>query len=254
MNHPVPLQESDVFSPEELQKLDPLCIPKHVALIPDGNRRWAKSHRMFPEEGHRVGADSLMEIIKAGHQIGVKVLTFYIFSTENWQRPKREIKAQMQLLEKMLISQKERMVNNGIRFLTIGDLSPFSQRIIDLVEETKNATENCQDIDMVFAMNYGGRDDICRAFKKMIGHYDENKFKQEQVTETLISGYLDTAEWGDPDLVIRTGGVQRMSNFLLWQISYAEVFFSNVYWPDFRPSHLLEAITNFQNRERRQGI
>ncbi|MGA8164056.1 MAG: polyprenyl diphosphate synthase [Waddliaceae bacterium] len=253
MNPPVLQQEDALFSSEDLQKLDPLRIPKHVALIPDGNRRWAKTHNIFPEEGHRIGTESVKEIIRAGRQIGIKVLTFYIFSTENWNRPKREIKALMYLLERMLISQKEDMMANGIRFLTIGNLSPFPQRIKDLVEETQNATRRCRNVDVVFALNYGGRDDICRAFQKILHHYDEDQLPQEKVTETLIASYLDTAKWGDPDLVIRTGGEQRISNFLLWQISYAEVFFTNDYWPDFRAAQLLEAIDYFQRRERRRG-
>lgn len=246
-------KETPVFCNEEIKKIHPKRIPKHVAFIPDGNRRWAKKNRVLPEEGHRLGADSLLNIIKAGHQMGVERLTFYIFSTENWQRPKREIKAQMELLEKSIILQKPRMIENGVRFLSIGDLSKFPPHLIKLIEETKRDTAHCDKIDVVFAMNYGGRDDLRRAFKKMLEDYDRDIFSKEDVSEQLIGQYLDTAEWNDPELLIRTSGELRISNFLLWQLSYAEFLSSPVYWPEFTPHHFYQSILDFQQRERRLG-
>lgn len=246
-------KETPVLSNEEIKQLKSGYIPKHVAFIPDGNRRWAKINRVMPQEGHRVGADSLLNIIKAGHQMGIETLTFYIFSTENWLRPKREIKAQMQLLEKSIILQKPRMIENGVRFLSIGDLSKFPPHLIELIETTKKETARCDNINVVFAMNYGGRDDLRRAFKKMLNDYDQQTFTKEDVTEQLICQYLDTAEWSDPELLIRTSGELRISNFLLWQLSYAEIFPSPVYWPEFSPHHFFESILDFQKRERRLG-
>ncbi|MFQ5729214.1 MAG: polyprenyl diphosphate synthase [Waddliaceae bacterium] len=246
-------EEAPLLSPEQVQTLDPNRIPKHIAFIPDGNRRWAKKHLALPEKGHRAGAETLMNTIKAGSQLGVEVMTFYIFSTENWLRPKREIEAQMWLLEKSLIEQKQRMVENGVRFSTIGETSKFPSRIIELLEEVKEATKQGDKITLVFALNYGGRDDIRRAVQKIITDYDNKKFKKEEITEELISQYLDTANWADPDLLIRTSGESRISNFLLWQISYAEIYLPKVYWPEFSPEHFVEAISEYQKRERRLG-
>jgi undecaprenyl diphosphate synthase len=246
-------KEAPVLTPKELKLLRPAFIPKHVAFIPDGNRRWAKKHCVLPEEGHKLGADSLLKIIKAAHQMGIQTLTFFIFSTENWLRPKREIQAQMKLLEKSLLLQKPRMLANGVRFLSIGDISKFPPQLVELIEETKKETANCEKINVVFAMNYGGRDDLRRAFMNMLHDYEQHQFSKEDVTEKLISQYLDTASWSDPDLLIRTSGESRLSNFLLWQLSYAELYLSKSYWPDFSPQLFLEAILDYQKRERRLG-
>lgn len=256
MRHTMPQtswKASSILSDEELQQLDPQNIPEHVAFIPDGNRRWAKKHRVLPEEGHEIGAETLLNCIKAAYQIGIKRLTFYIFSTENWLRPQKEINAQMKLLEKSLRLQQPHMLENGVRFLSIGDLSKFPSKITYLVEETQQATSHCDQIDVIFAMNYGGRDDLCRAFQKMVIDYHRGVFQQEAINESLISRYLDTAAWKDPDLLIRTSGETRISNFLLWQLSYTELFFSPLFWPEFTPHHFLEAVLYFQKRERRLG-
>ncbi len=245
--------ESPVLPPNQLRRLNPKNIPKHVAFIPDGNRRWAKKNFILPEEGHRLGADSLLNIIKAGHQMGIETLTFFIFSTENWLRPKREINAQMALLEKSLRLQQPRMVENGVRFGSIGDLSKFPPHIISLIEDTKNATKHCHNINVIFAMNYGGRDDLRRAFQAMLSAYDQGNFTKEDVTEQLIGTYLDTSAYKDPDLLIRTSGESRVSNFLLWQMSYTEMFISPVYWPEFTPEIFFTAILDFQQRDRRLG-
>lgn len=246
-------EETPLLLKEELRKLDPKKIPKHIAIIPDGNRRWAKKHFIMPEEGHRIGAETLLNIIKSSKEIGIKTLTFYIFSTENWARPKREIKAQMWLLEKSLKEQKPRMLENGVRFRTIGELSKFPEPIISLIHDTVEATKHCDKINVVFAMNYGGRDDMTRAFRKIVEDCDKGLVKKNEITEDLISRYLDTAEWGDPDLLIRTSGESRISNFLLWQLSYAEFYLSKTFWPEFTPQDLLNAVYDYQNRERRQG-
>lgn len=246
-------KESPVISDKELEELHASPIPKHVALIPDGNRRWAKKHRILPEQGHKLGADSLLNIIKAGHQIGIETLTFFIFSTENWLRPKKEINAQMKLLEKSLTLQKPRMLENGVRFRPIGDLSKFPPHLIELINRTEQETAHLDNINVVFAMNYGGRDDIKRAFIKMLNAYEHRIFTKEEISENLISEYLDTCEWSDPDLLIRTSGESRISNFLLWQLSYAEIYLTKKHWPEFSPRDFLEAVIEFQHRERRLG-
>lgn len=246
-------EENPLFSKDELKKLDRKRIPKHIAIIPDGNRRWAKKNRILPEEGHKIGADTLLNAIKAAHQIGIQTVSFYIFSTENWSRPKREIHAQLWLLEKSLIEQKQRMVTNGVRFQTIGELSRFPPHIIKLIDETIEATKHCKNITVIFAMNYGGRDEITRAVKKIAEKCEKGMISSHQINETLISESLDTAQWGDPEMLIRTSGESRISNFLLWQISYTEIYLSKVLWPEFTPHHLLEAVSDFQERERRLG-
>lgn len=258
MNHSAALTGTEtealpLLSKEELTRIKSYPVPRHVAFIPDGNRRWARKNRILPEEGHQIGAKTLLNVIKSAHLMGIKTLTFYIFSTENWLRPKREIKAQMYLLEKSLLEQKKNMLENGIRFRSIGNLEKFPPHIIALVKETEEATRHCNNITVVFAMNYGGRDDIKRALVKIIDDCDRKIICKEQITEELISSYLDTAEWSDPDLLIRTSGESRVSNFLLWQISYSEIHLSPVFWPEFTPHHFLEAVADFQKRERRLG-
>jgi undecaprenyl diphosphate synthase len=246
-------KESPVITDEDLKKLYPSPVPKHVAFIPDGNRRWAKKNCILPEEGHKLGADSLLNIIKAGHQMGIETLTFFIFSTENWARPQKEIDAQMKLLEKSLLLQRPRMLENGVRFRSIGDLSKFPPHLVELIESTKKETEHCDKITVVFAMNYGGRDDIRRAVVKMIDSHDKGDLKKEEITEEVVKCYLDTASLSDPDLLIRTSGESRLSNFLLWQLSYAEIYLTEKYWPEFTPIDFLEAVRSFQNRDRRLG-
>lgn len=246
-------KHAPLFTREELQRLDPEKIPEHIAIIPDGNRRWARSRFVLPEDGHKMGADVLLNVIQAGQELGVQTLSFYIFSTENWSRPYREIKAQIWLLEKSLIEQQPRMLANGVRFQTIGELGKFPERTVNIIQETIEATKNCRNIDVVFAMNYGGRDEMVRAIKKIADDCKTEKLQVEQITENLIPKYLDTAPWKDPDMLIRTSGESRISNFLLWQISYTELYLTPVLWPDFTPHHLLDAVYNFQERERRLG-
>lgn len=241
------------FSPEQLSILDRSRVPRHVAFIPDGNRRWAKKQQASATRGQRQGADILMDIIKACKELGIKVVTVYIFSTENWHREQEEVQAFIWLIESYLRDQRQTMIDNGIRMQSIGDLSRFPLSLCDSLQATKEATRHCKDIDMVFALNYGGRDEMRRAIQRILEDHSNQKFKREEVTETLISRYLDTAEWSDPDMLIRTSGELRFSNFLLWQISYTEVYFTDTLWPDFTPQHLFEAVINFQKRERRLG-
>lgn len=241
------------FTEEQFQALNPTKIPSHVAIIPDGNRRWAKNKQMNPSKGHEESALTLVDIACAAKDLGVKTITLYLFSTENWSRPQEEIDALMLLLHLFLIDECPRLVQEGIRLETIGDYTKFPSFVVETIEKTKNATAQGQSLNAVLALNYGGRDEICRAVKKIAHQVQKGDLVAEEVSPLLIAKELDTAPYGDPELLIRTSGELRLSNFLLWQISYAEIYVTNVLWPDFRPQHLYEAVLSYQSRERRLG-
>lgn len=241
------------FTKEQLGGLDPQSTPRHIAIIPDGNRRWARNQNMSHDEGHREGANGLIEIVKAAKDLGVKAITFYLFSTENWTRPEDEVDALMWLLHNFMIDQRKAMLEEGIRVNTIGDLKRLPEYVQNTIHETKQDTIRCDQINMIMALNYGSRDEIRRALASIVEDVENQKINKEDITEELIASYLDTAPWGDPDLLIRTSGEMRVSNYLLWQISYSEVYVTDVLWPDFQPKDLFEAIQEFQTRERRLG-
>lgn len=247
------MSETTLFNPQKLASLDKARIPRHVAIIPDGNRRWAKKQEECFDKGHEAGASNLIEIVKAGKEIGIKALTFYLFSTENWTRSQEEIGALMWLLQEFLKENCQTMQEQGVRLKTIGNLDALPKEVLSVVEETIQATAHCNQIDMILALNYGGRDEICRAIHRILDNCSEGKLKKEQVTEKLIASYLDTQSWEDPDLLIRTSGEMRVSNFLLWQLSYTEIYVTELLWPEFKPNDLLEAVADFQKRERRLG-
>lgn len=228
-------------------------VPKHIAIIPDGNRRWAKQRSTSVPEGHSEGAGNLMHIVRAAYRMGIKVITFYMFSTENWSRSQDEVSALMALLEHFLKEQKQPMIDEGVRFNTIGDLTALPSTAQNLIQEVKHATQPGKTIEVVGALNYGSRDELRRAFHRMHADIAQAKLSLEQVDEQRISHYLDTAAWPDPELMIRCSGEFRLSNFLLWQLSYAEVYIANVFWPDFTAHHLEEAVKAYQERERRLG-
>ncbi len=247
------VSEPKYFTPEQHALINKARVPRHVAIIPDGNRRWARKRLQHIDEGHREGADNLISIVRAAKELGVKAITFYLFSTENWLRDPAEVQALMWLLEQFLIEQRQEMLDGGMRLQTIGDLSALPESTRQVIEETKQVTAHCDKIEMIAALNYGSRDEMRRAFQKMLNDYEQKKFARDEITEGLIAGYLDTSAWGDPDLLIRTSGEARVSNFLLWQISYAEIYIVDVLWPDFCATHLWDAVRFFQSRERRMG-
>jgi len=254
----MPLNESlvscaSIYSEEQLQMLAHGTVPKHIAIIPDGNRRWARKNGFTVMHGYQQGADNLIDIVKASKELGIQVVTFYGFSTENWDRDFVEVKALLWLIESYLIEQRPVMIENGVKFETIGDLSRFSKSFQGTIQETKRVTEKCNGVVMVLGLNYGARNEICRAVKNMLQDLEKKILTQEVVTETVLSHYLDTMRWPDPELVVRTGGENRLSNFLLWQASYAELHIADIFWPEFTPQHLLEVIVDFQRRERRLG-
>ena len=251
--HPATLLEpapsKSIFTPEELSLLNLSKSPTHVAIIMDGNRRWAKQRGLPSTMGHWEGAEVLIDVVKAAAELNIKTLTVYSFSTENWTRPTPEIETLMNIFEVYLTQKKELMIREGIRLETIGDLSRLPASVQEAFYKTKNATNHCRRVNLVLALNYGARDEIRRA---MLGILKEN-IAPENLTEECIARHLDTHQWGDPDLLIRTSGELRISNFLLWQISYSELYMTDVLWPDFSPRHLYEATLTFQERNRRRG-
>ncbi len=243
----------NIYSKEELAEIDPTNVPYHMAVMMDGNRRWARKHGLPTMAGHWEGAGILTKIVRAASELGVKVFTAYAFSTENWTRSPEEIEELMHIFEVYLIDQKDRLVREGVRLHAIGDLSQCSQKVQKAFYDAKEATRDCKKIDLVLALNYGGRDEICRAITKIMSDYEKGKISKNDITEDVLSMYLDTANWKDPDLLIRTSGEQRLSNFLLWQLSYTEVYITPVLWPDFHDRHLLQAVKEYQRRQRRIG-
>lgn len=242
-----------IYSEEDFAQIDPKLVPYHLAIIMDGNRRWAKQQDYPLEVGHWQGSERLDCIVRAATELGIKVVTTYAFSTENWRRSQEEVAMLMQILEAYLINKRERLVKEGVRLHAIGDLSKLPANIIEALRETLEATEKCDKIDLVIAINYGGRDEICRSFKKIAERIQAGELDPEDISEQLVTEHLDTAKWPEPDLVIRTSGESRMSNFLTWQAAYSEIFVTNILWPEFSERNLFEAILEFQKRNRRFG-
>ena len=219
---------------------------KHLAIIMDGNGRWAKEKGLKRIKGHEKGAEVVREITTYCAKSGIEYLTLYAFSTENWKRPKEEVAFLMKLLEKYLKDELKTYQKNSIRFETIGDISKFSTSLQKRIETTKEATKDNTSLTQVLALNYGSRDEITRAVTQLAGQGLE-------VNEENISACLDTAEMPDVDMLVRTSGEIRISNFMLWQIAYAELFFTETLWPDFTPGELEGMIAQYQERERRYG-
>lgn len=256
MHSSCPLLSSEkevIFSEHDLSLIALDKVPVHVAIIMDGNRRWAQMRELSPIMGHWKGAEVLKNIVRAAAELGIKMLTVYAFSKENWLRPKEEVDALMHLYQTYLELERETMIQEGVRLSSIGDISAFPASVIKALEVSKESTKQCQTIDLVMALNYGGRDDIRRAFMRMMSDCERGIFKREEVTEGLIAQYLDTAHCPDPDILIRTSGEMRQSNFLLWQLSYSEFYHTNVLWPDFDEKELLKAVCAYQQRKRRFG-
>ncbi|NGX37829.1 MAG: Isoprenyl transferase [Chlamydiae bacterium] len=245
--------ETKLYSKEDLMRVNRFRFPSHVAIVMDGNRRFAKRRGLPAMTGHFRGAASLTRVVRGASELGIQVLTVYAFSTENWKRPPVEVNALMRLFKTYLLRQKKEMIEEGVRLNVIGDTSKLPKDVRRVLEDTLEATREGKQIDLVVAFNYGARDEIKRAVTAIVEDCLESKLSKDAITEEMISGYLDTARWKDPDLVIRTGGESRISNFLLWQISYSEVLMTNVLWPDFNEKDLLAAVLEYQTRETRIG-
>ena len=222
--------------------------PDHIAIIMDGNGRWAKLKGMKRTDGHKKGVESVREITNSCSEIGIKHLTLYTFSEENWFRPKTEIVSLMNLLAKSLEEEKKKLHNNNIKFFVFGDLKKINKYIRNKLNEVVELTKNNTGLNLNLAISYGSRQEILQAIKKISSEKNIDK-----IDEDVFNEYLYTKDISDPDLLIRTGGDNRLSNFMLWQIAYTEIYFSKVYWPDFNKKELLVAINDYNKRERRFG-
>jgi undecaprenyl diphosphate synthase len=229
-------------------------IPRHVAVIMDGNGRWAERRGLDRVQGHRAGIEAVRATVRAAHELGVRFLTLYAFSTENWSRPKGEVDALMGLLEHYLAAELEELDRNGIRLRAIGRLDRLPEVTRVKLEEALERTRDNSEMTVVFALSYGGRTEIADAARKLARDVESGKLDPEQIDEKTFAAYLYDPELPDPDLLIRTGGEARVSNFLLWQIAYAELHVTEVMWPDFRKNDLVEAVWDYQQRERRYGL
>lgn len=237
-----------------MKQIDPNNLPLHIAIIMDGNGRWAKQHALGRIGGHQRGAETVRAIVRTCSEIGVKYLTLYAFSVENWIRPLEEVNALMGLLEKYLNSEVQEMLKQNIRLTVIGNIDSLKNRTRKILMDAKAKTSSNTGMVLNLALSYGGRDEILRAVNNLINDRIQGNLADVPVTAELFASYLDTAELPDPDLLIRTSGEYRVSNFLLWQMAYTEFYFTEVLWPDFGREELLSAIADYQRRERRYGL
>lgn len=238
---------------EFLSLIDKQNIPQHIAIIMDGNGRWAKQQgeeRLF---GHSVGVESVREALNGCKKLGVKYLTLYTFSTENWNRPKEEIDGLMNLLVQTIANEVDELNENGIRLLTIGDDDGLPESCQDELREAKEKTSKNTEFNLILALNYSSRWEIKKSIKLIAESYKEGRINLSDINDELISNSLTTANYPDPELLIRTSGEHRISNFLLWQIAYSELYFTDVLWPDFKEADLYQAVLAYQKRERRFG-
>ena len=233
--------------------LDPSKLPRHIAVIMDGNGRWARSRGLPRIAGHRRGVESVRAVIEECCRLGIGQLTLYCLSSENWKRPRLELDFLMRLLRQYVIDERREIMDQGIRFTTIGRRAGIPARVCREVDQTIEMSRNNQGTVLCLAINYGGRGEIVDAVQQIVVKVQAGQLKAEDVDEVAISSHLYTAGMPDPDLLIRTAGEMRVSNFLLWQISYAELWVTPVCWPDFREPHLHEAIRAFASRVRRFG-
>lgn len=240
--------------PETLKdKIDLSALPEHIAIIMDGNGRWAKKHGKVRTFGHQHGVEAVRDTAEACAELGIKYLTLYAFSTENWVRPKYEVNALMTLLVKTIASETKTLLKNNIRLLTIGDISKLPADCRESLHECMEKTKNLDRMNLVLALNYSSKWEITEAARRIAARAEKGELKSKDVDEKLFASFLATAGMPDPELLIRTSGEYRISNFLLWQIAYAELHFTPVLWPDFRRKDVYQAIIDFQKRERRFG-
>jgi len=246
--------KKDIIEIEKLKnKIDSDKLPVHIAIIMDGNGRWAKKRRLPRNIGHKEGAEAIRNVVLFANEIGIKHLTVYAFSTENWNRPKDEVDGLMKLLTEFLDKFNKEFGDKNIRIRHIGEPSALSPEIQEKIRTVQEKTRGNTGLSFNVALNYGGRLEIVQAVKKIIKEVNNGKIREEDIDENLISQYTFTKDIPDPDLIIRTSGECRLSNFMLWQSAYSEYLFDQVLWPDFKEEHLIEAISEFQNRKRRYG-
>ena len=244
-----------VFRKKNKRSWEPDRLPRHIAIIMDGNGRWAKQRAMPRSAGHAAGAETFRRIATYCRDIGIEYLTVYAFSTENWKRSSDEVEAIMQLLEKYLYEALEKMERDKVKMKFFGDLTPLSPKLRALIAETESLSKKYEGVQVNLCINYGGRDEIMRAAMAFARDYknNSNNNNEFEITETVFSSYLYSSGVPDPDLIIRPSGEIRLSNFLLWQSAYSELYFTNLLWPDFNEHELDSAISSYQSRARRFG-
>ncbi len=250
MNHKAVLADPGSVEASLLRQIDRNRLPRHLAVIMDGNGRWARERRLPRVAGHRAGIDSVREIIEISTRLGLEVLTLYAFSVENWKRPQSEVHTLMNLLKEYIKRELGKLADANIRFLAIGRVEELAPSVRRELQRAMDLTSGNDGMLLNVALNYGGRAELVDAFNRLM---DQQNGRRTRVTEQQISGSLYTAGIPDPDLLIRTSGEMRLSNFLLWQVAYSEIYVTPTYWPDFRRRHLFEAIVDFQKRDRRYG-
>jgi len=238
----------------DINGLDRSTLPSHIAVIMDGNGRWAKKKLLNRINGHEKGADTVRMVVRTCREIGISYLTLYAFSTENWQRPKAEVSALMVLLKKFLVSEKKDMEDNNIRFNVIGEKERLPAAVSDEIRKTIDATKKNDGMCLNLALSYGGRAEITKAVKEIAGKVKDGRISSaDLISQEIVAQHLYTAAMPDPELLIRTSGEMRISNFLLWQIAYTEIHVTNTLWPDFTKDELIQIIKEYQKRDRRFG-
>jgi len=228
-------------------------LPRHIAIIMDGNGRWAKKRGLPRIAGHREGVKSVRDIVEISGELGIKALTLYTFSTENWRRPKQEVSALMKLLLQTLRKEINDLMKNNVRLTAVGNLEKLPHRAMEGILEGIELTSRNTGLILNLALNYGGREELVAAIQKIAALVNENKLKPEDITAETVHQFLYTSELPDPDLLIRTSGELRISNFLLWQLAYTEIYITDILWPDFRREALMDALNDYVGRERRFG-
>jgi len=237
-----------------MKKIDQNNLPRHIAIIMDGNGRWAEQHTMGRIRGHRKGVEAVRTTVTACREMGIQYLTLFAFSSENWGRPAGEVSALMSLLEEFLEKETPTFQKQGIQLTTIGEIDRLYAPVRAKLLEVKKLTERNNQMVLNLALSYGSRDEIIFAVKKMMADHREGKLNADDIDQDMVGRYLFTSGMPDPDLLIRTSGEYRISNFLLWQMAYTELYFTDILWPDFKKEDLLKAVAVYQNRERRFGL
>jgi len=246
-------RDSGMSVPPTIDQIDLHRLPRHVAIIMDGNGRWAQQRKRPRLFGHKAGAESVRIVVETCRELGIEYLTLYAFSSENWHRPAQEVTGLMSILQKYLQSELPRMLENDIRLISIGDRQRLPDAIRGLLRRGIEQTSGNSKLTLNLALSYGSRNEMLRAVKKISALCVSGKLDTDKISDQTIADNLDTCSLPDPDLLIRTGGEARLSNFLLWQISYAEIYFTDTMWPDFRKEMFLQALLEYQSRERRFG-
>jgi len=248
------LEKTTDITEQLLKRIDAHRVPQHIAIIMDGNGRWAERQGEHRVMGHANGVRSVREALTGATEIGVKYLTLYAFSTENWNRPKAEVEALMDLLVRTVVGELEELNANGVRLHAIGDIASLPDSCRNTLQDAIAATAKNDRITITLALSYSSRWELVRMTREIATKVRAGELTPEQITEETLEQHLSTIGMPDPELLIRTSGEQRLSNFLLWQIAYAELWFTPVLWPDFRKEHLYQAVLDYQNRERRFGL